>query len=179
MVRRVAVIGGLVTLTGVGLFFAWQARDTTKYSEGFKQERFQKLAIGMKKEEVYALMGAPLGVREERELAEWCYDEKPMLERSPLGQYVLANAFAPSPCVRFDSAGRVVEKTGEGLAAAAIGMTETQVLGLLGEPKRRSAAREMTLHYTEPGGDGKFRARIVALDSDNRVSDVISYEFYD
>jgi len=179
MLRRVAILSAIALLAAVALLLMWQARDTTRYSAGFSQERFEKLALGMKRQEVYSLLGEPLSVREERALGQWCYDEKPQMLRRALGQYVLEGPIEPSPCVLFDSEGRAVQKTGSHLDPTVVGMTESQVLELLGEPKRRAAAREVTLHYTEPNGDGKFHARIVAIDSTDRISDLISYEYYD
>ena len=59
------------------------------------------------------------------------------------------------------------------------GMTADQVLEILGEPSRRDGPVAMTLHYSSPGGDGEFRARIVAIDPQDRVCDIIAYQFFD
>lgn len=74
---------------------------------------------------------------------------------------------------------RVVGTTGDDMDAVAPGMTDEEVLAAMGEPTYRAAATAQTLHYSKPGGEGLFRARIVRLDQDHRVSEVVSYRFFD
>ncbi len=153
------------------------SRDTTVYASGFREEVFQQLKPGMEVEEVYSLLGQPLAVRKENSPERWCYGEAGVVRKG--GAVVVENFLSPARCVLFNEAGEVLEVTGEGLAAIQQGMAHGEVLELLGEPHRRSPGAAMTLHYTTPGGEGLFRCRSVAVDSRSRVSDVISYQFYD
>jgi outer membrane protein assembly factor BamE (lipoprotein component of BamABCDE complex) len=164
-----------VALTAAALW--WSSRDTTVYASGFKEEAFQELKPGMDIAEVYSLLGEPLAVRQENSPERWCYGEAPMVRKG--STFVFENFFRGARCVSFDEAGVVLKVTGEGMAAIQEGMTAQEILKLLGEPDGRAPAAARTLHYTTPGGEGLFRARIVAVDTDNRVSKAISYQFYD
>ena len=93
--------------------------------------------------------------------------------------YTVNHLFRPPRCVLFDQAGRVVGTTGEDMDLIYPGMTNEEVLEVMGEPTYQVTATDRTLHYSRPGGDGLFRARIVGLDADRHVSEVISYQFFD
>jgi outer membrane protein assembly factor BamE (lipoprotein component of BamABCDE complex) len=164
-----------VALTAAALW--WSSRDTTVYAPGFNEEAFQRLKPGMELAEVYSLLGEPLAVRQEDSPERWCYGEAPMVRKG--STFVVQSFFRTPRCVSFSEAGVVLTVSGEGMAAIQEGMTAEEVLQLLGEPDRRGPAASRTLHYTSPGGEGLFRARIVAVDTSNRVSKVISYQFYD
>lgn len=166
-----------VAVTMVAALLMWQSRDTTVYSGRFSEEIFRKVRPGMNLQEVYSLLGQPLGVRPENSPERWCYCDAEVLRKD--GGLVVENFLSPSPCVLFDEKGKVLRVNGAKVAPVTKGMTAKEVLRLLGQPKSRKPASVMTLHYTAPGGEGLFRARIVAVDSHNRVSDVISYQFYD
>jgi len=165
---------GAVTM--IGALLMWQSRDTTIYSDRYREEIFRKVRPGMKLQEVYSLLGQPLGIRPEDSPERWCYSEVEVLRKDE--GFVVENFLSPSQCVLFDEKGKVLRVTGARTAVTK-GMTTKEVLHLLGQPKNRKPASVMTLHYTAPGGEGLFRGRIVAVDSQNRVSDVISYQFYD
>ena len=170
----------MVTLTVVVVTAAalwWSSRDTTIYASGFTDEAFERIQLGMAVEDVYSLLGRPLGIREEDSLERWCYGEAPMVRKGTT--YVIEDLFRTPRCISFTEAGFVLRATGDGMAVVDKGMTAEEVLQLLGEPDRRAPAATRTLHYSEPGGDGLFRARIVALDASNRVSDIVTYQFYD
>jgi len=171
---------GVVAVAAVAITaaaFWWSFRDTTVYAEGFTEEAFQQLQPGMGLEDVYSLLGHPLGVREEDSPERWCYGEATMVREG--STYIFEDFFRTPRCVSFNEAGVVLRVTGEGMAAIQEGMTAEEVLQLLGEPDRRGPAAAMTLHYSEPGGEGLFRARIVTVDARNRVSDIVTYQFYD
>lgn len=167
----------LAVLLALSFGIWWSVSDTTVYATGFSEEAFQQLRPGMEIGEVYALLGQPLATREEDSPERWCYGEAPMLREG--STYVVANAFSSPPCVLFNEAGLVIASTGGGLEAIQRGMTAGEVLELVGEPVRSAPAAALTLHYSQPGGEGLFRGRIVAFDADRRVSDVISYQFSD
>jgi outer membrane protein assembly factor BamE (lipoprotein component of BamABCDE complex) len=164
-----------VTVTVAALW--WGSRDTTIYASGFTDEAFERIQLGMAVEDIYSLLGRPLGVREEDSPERWCYGGDPMVRRG--GAYIVGDLFRTFPCVTFTEAGVVLKATGDGMAVVDKGMTAEEVLQLLGEPDRRAPAATRTLHYSEPGGDGLFRARVVALDANNSVSDILTYQFYD
>lgn len=165
----------VVLAVGVGLW--WSCRDTTVYADGFDEGAFRQIEPGMPVAEVYGLLGRPLATRQEDGKARWCYGEEPMRRRG--STYTVNHLFRPSRCVLFDQAGRVVETTGENMDSIGVGMTNEEVLGVMGEPCYRATATDQTLHYSRPGGEGLFRARIVGLDADRHVSEVISYQFFD
>jgi outer membrane protein assembly factor BamE (lipoprotein component of BamABCDE complex) len=175
-IRIVLSLGGLVLIVAA-LSFWWSFRDTTVYASGFTEEAFKRLKPGMKIEGVYALLGPPLDSRPEDSRERWCYDEQPLTRRD--GAYALRDALSSPNCVVFDEAKRVLAVTGDELGSIRKGMAAEEVLELVGEPHRRVPAASLTLHYSRPGGDGLFRGRIVAVSRDRRVSDVISYQFYD
>ncbi len=155
----------------------WNHRDTTIYAGGFSEEAFAQLRTGMGLGELQSLLGEPLASRPENSPASWCYGKEAVVRS---GRTVVIEDILRAPrCVFFDSAKLVLRTSGEGMSAIQPGMTAAQVVTLLGEPSRRASPAFTTLHYTEPGGEGLFRARIVALDVDGRISDVISYEFHD
>lgn len=165
------------TVAVVGAMLLWQSRDTTIYSKRFSEEHFHQVKPGMELQEVYVLLGQPLGFRPEDSPERWCYGEGEMHRRG--GGYVVENFLSPPNCVLFDETGAVLSVTGNKVARVAKGMTAQEVLRFLGQPGRRKPASAVTLHYTAPGGEGLFRGRIIAVDAHNRVSDVISYQFYD
>lgn len=175
---RVAAVLGAGALLAASLLLWWQARDTTVYASDYSQQSFNQLRPGMALDEVYSILGKPLAVRREPVPERWCYDEAAMV-RGDGGEFVVGDFLRAPPCVLFDRERRVLDITGAGMAQVALGMTADEVLELLGEPARRSLASVMTLHYTAPGGEGLFRARIVAVNAAGTVSDVISYQFYD
>jgi len=165
----------LVLAVGVGIW--WSGRDTTVYADGFDEEAFRQLEPGMEIGEVHGLLGEPLATRQEDGRAKWCYGEEPMSRRG--STYVVNHVFRPSRCVLFDGAGKVVDTTGDDMGSVRPGMTGEEVLAALGEPSYQAAATDQTLHYSKPGGEGLFRARIVGLDENRRVSEVVSYQFFD
>lgn len=169
------VLAAFVVAFGVGIW--WSGRDTTQYSSGFEEEAFQRLEPGMPVAEVYALLGRPLATRREGGVQRWCYSPADMRQRDSSDTRA-ANSILDS-CVRFDKAGLAIDVSGEHLDRIRPGMTTDDVLALLGEPARRIPPAHETLHYSQPGGEGLFRARIVALDEHRRISEVISYQFYD
>jgi hypothetical protein len=164
-------------VTGVALSFWWGFRDTTDYADGFTEDAFRQLEPGMRIEDVYALLGPPLASRPEDSRERWCYDEHRLPQSDDA--HVLGDALNSLNCAVFDETKLVLKVTGDELGSIRKGMTEEEVLELLGEPRRRVPAASLTLHYTRPGGAGLFRARIVAVSRDRHVSDVISYRFYD
>jgi|GEM_PF-1579828 len=165
----------VVMVTAAALW--WSSRDTTIYASGFTNEAFEKIQLGMAVEDVYSLLGRPLGVREEDSPERWCYGGSPVVRKGTT--YVVKDFFRTPRCVSFTESGVVLRATGDGMSVVDKGMSAEEVLQLLGEPDRRAPAATRTLHYSEPGGDGLFRARIVALDARNRVSDIVTYQFYD
>lgn len=176
------LLGGLVAfvvlaLLTLGFGIWWNSRDTTLYASGFSEDAFQRLEPGMSIDRVYALLGQPLSTRQEDIPEEWCYGESPLSVRG--SAFVVQEVFRESRCVQFNEAGQVIAVTGDGMDAIQHKMTAQEVLGLLGEPTRRGSTVVQTLHYTQSGGEGLFRGRIVALNGSGRVSDVISYQFYD
>lgn len=164
----------LVLAVGIGIW--WSGRDTTIYAAGFDEEAFRHLKPGMSVEEVHELLGEPLATRQENGKASWCYGEEPMSRRG--STYVVNHYFRPSRCVFFDQA-RVFDTTGDEMDSVVSGMTREEVLTVMGEPSYRAVATNQTLHYSKPGGEGRFRARIVGLDQEHRVSEVVSYRFFD
>jgi outer membrane protein assembly factor BamE (lipoprotein component of BamABCDE complex) len=164
-----------VALTAAALW--WSNRDTTIYASGFTEAAFRQLKPGIGLEDVYSLVGQPLATRQENSPERWCYGEPTMVRDG--STYVFQDFFGTPRCVFLSEAGVVLRATGDRMEEIHEGMTTDEVLERLGKPDRRSPAAAKTLHYTEPGGDGLFRARIVAVDARNRVSNVVSYQFYD
>lgn len=177
-----SILGLIATLTAgavvaIGAMLLWQSRDTTLYSDRFNEELFRQLKPGMELQEVYALLGQPLGFRPENSPERWCYGNAEILREGQ--RFIVEDFLSPPQCVLFDETGTVLGTTGAKMARISKGMSAKEVLRVLGQPDRRKPASVMTLHYTTPGGEGLFRGRIVAIDARNRISDVISYEFYD
>lgn len=158
-------------------FLLWYKRDTTEYAPKFSEAAFLKIEQGMGVNQVYALLGHPISVRREDSQEEWCFGEAEAVRKD--GAYIYKHLLSPPSCVVFDATGSVVRTTGAELRSVRPGMSEEQVLVLLGKPDFRHPAAAMTLHYSAPGGDGLFRGRIVAIDAKNRVSEVIRYQFHD
>jgi outer membrane protein assembly factor BamE (lipoprotein component of BamABCDE complex) len=155
----------------------WSTRDTTVYAGGFSEAAFEQIQAGMALDAVYSVLGQPLTVRREASPATWCYGELAVARQDRAD--VIENFLKPQNCVLLNDAGQVIGVTGDRLASARLGMTTQDVLRLQGEPTRRKRSSVMTLHYSRPGGEGLFKARIVAIDAANRVSDVIVYQFHD
>lgn len=174
---RIFATVALVVMIVTAAALWWGSRDTTIYAPGFTDEAFERIEVGMTAEEVHSLVGRPLGVRQEDSLERWCYGEAPLVREGTT--YVVEDIFRTPRCVSFTEAGVVLRATGDGIEVVEKGMTAEEVLQLLGEPDSRAPAAARTLHYSEPGGDGLFRARIVALDASNHVSDIVTYQFYD
>lgn len=172
-------IAALTTISVVALGAAlfWNSRDTTAYSAQFSEERFDLVKPGMELRQVYALLGQPLGFRLEDSPERWCYGEEGVRKRSK--GFAVEYSLAPPNCVLFDEKKTVIRVTGNKLTSITMGMSARDVLRLIGVPDRRKPGSAMTLHYTVPSGEGLFRARIVAVDKDHHVSNVIKYEFYD
>jgi outer membrane protein assembly factor BamE (lipoprotein component of BamABCDE complex) len=167
------VIAGTLIVTAL-----WCSnRDTTTYAVGFTEAAFLLVKPGMELDEVYSLLGQPLSARQEDSPERWCYGE-PAISHTG-GAVVYQNLFDKARCIQFSEAGTVLRTTGHRMEGIQEGMSSGEVLERLGRPDRRTPAAARTLHYTEPGGDGLFRARIIAVDARSRVSDVVSYEFFD
>jgi outer membrane protein assembly factor BamE (lipoprotein component of BamABCDE complex) len=173
----ISVFGVFVVFAAAAIF--WTGRDTTIYAAGFTEEAFGRLRLGMEVEEVYSLLGEPLAMRQEDSRPKWCYGEVGSADGAGRKPLVFRGFLAEPRCVVFDNDSTVARVTGDGMTVIKQGMTETDVLTHLGEPQRRNAAVSVTLHYTEPGGEGLFRGRIVAIDDSKRVADIFSYQFYD
>lgn len=155
----------------------WSTGDTTLYASDFSEERFQRVERGMDIAQVFALLGEPLSTREEDAPERWCYGEAPLAATN--STFVASDVFHQLPCVLFSEGSLVIRTTGESMDAIRQGMTAGEVLEVLGEPTHRASTAAQTLHYTRPAGEGLFRGRIIALDEDGRVSEVISYQFHD
>ncbi|HYH45335.1 MAG TPA: hypothetical protein VEG34_06570 [Thermoanaerobaculia bacterium] len=167
----------MATLLASSALLFWQRRDTTVYAKQFSEERFRQVKPGMEIQEVYALLGQPLSFRPENSSERWCYGEAEAHRKGNV--YVVENFLSVPHCILFDENGMVDGVTGDKLSRLTKGMTQQEVLGLLGQPSSRQPAISMTLHYTLPGGDGLFRWRTVAVDSHKRVNKIIIDEFYD
>lgn len=165
-----------VLFAAMGLLY-WSARDTTLYAAGFSEEAFGRVTVGASVATVYSLVGEPLLVRPEWSPTRWCYEGSPA-SRGPGGEHVVANIFTPPACVLFDERNLVSGVTGNP-GVVAPGLTTEAVRALLGEPSEVYPAVAKTLHYTAPGGDGLFRARVVALSEDDHVAEIVTYQFYD
>lgn len=172
-----SLIALMVLIALIGGLLAWSARDTTVYAAKFEESQFNRLEVGMALSDVYALLGDPLSHREESSSERWCYDRQAV--DGGAGRFTYNDFFEPRACVEFDTAGRVSEiaKTVQGRVR--LRMTKDQVLTVLGSPIDRFPQVSQTLHYASPGGDGLFKARIVAIDREGRVAEVTSYQFYD
>jgi outer membrane protein assembly factor BamE (lipoprotein component of BamABCDE complex) len=172
------LLGVLLTIVfALGVSFWWSGRDTTIYAKGFDEDAFRQVKPGMEIDQVHRLIGEPLAARQENGKAKWCYGKESMEQ---LGSTTVVNhLFCASRCVLLDETGKVVDTTGDDMEGVRSGMTSEEVLAALGEPSYRAAPTDQTLHYSKPGGEGLFRARIVGLGQDHRVSEVISYEFFD
>ena len=131
----------------------------------------------MRVADVYELLGPPLASRPEKGKERWCYGKQPLIQEG--GGHVEGSALVRPTCVVFDDNERVLEVTGDISVSIRKGVSASDVLELLGDPRDRVPVASMTLHYTRPGGERLFRSRIVAVSRDGRVSDVISYQFYD
>jgi len=158
----------------------WLTRDTTIYAPSYSERRFSQVEVGMELEDVYSLLGEPLAVRRGVRPETWCYDEPAVVQTGAFGnEYTVSGLFERSPCVEFDSQHRVSAVSGRGMEDIGAGMTQAEVTAVLGEPLETYPPAVMTLHYSRPGGENLFRARIVKIDATNRVSDIVTYQFYD
>jgi outer membrane protein assembly factor BamE (lipoprotein component of BamABCDE complex) len=170
----------LLALLGLGGWW-WLTRDTTIYAPSYSERRFSQLEVGMELEDVYSLLGEPLAVRRGVRPETWCYDGPAVVQTGGAfrREFTVSGFFERSPCVEFDSQHRVSAVTGKGMELIRTGMTQAEVTAVLGEPLETYPAAVMTLHYSRPGGENLFRARIVKIDATNRVSDIVTYQFYD
>jgi hypothetical protein len=61
-----------------------------------------------------------------------------------------------------------------------VGMSSSEVRALRGEPAEVREIRSSTfLHYSSPGGSGRFRQRSIGLDEGDVVVDVFSSESWE
>lgn len=179
MIRLPLVAIVLVAFLGLGGWW-WLTRDTTIYAPSYSDRGFSQLEVGMELEDVYSLLGEPLAVRHGVRPETWCYDGPAVVQTGAFGsEFTVSGFFERSSCVEFDSQHRVSAFSGKRMKSLQTGMTQAEVTGVLGEPLDRYPAAVMTLHYSRPGGENLFRARIVKIDATNRVSDIVTYEFYD
>ena len=178
--RRV-VVAGAMTIVVLGLLLVvawlWLNRDTSTYADGFSESSFSQVEEGMPYEEVHALVGSPLSVDAEPVLETWYYfTDQPGQQED--GTWIF-DLFGPLGKVRFDDQGRVVSYSGEGTDQLRVGLSKEEVRRLLGSPSNARPARSKLLHYSSPGNAGVYRARMVELDEDDRVSRVIRYTTHD
>ena len=179
MSRLPLVAIGLVALLGLGGWW-WLTRDTTIYAPSYSEHRFAQLELGMELEDVYSLLGEPLAVRRGVRPETWCYDGPAVVQTGALGrEFTVSGFFERRACVEFDSQKRVSAVSGKGMESIRTGVTQADVTAVLGEPLETYPAAVMTLHYSRPGGENLFRARIVKIDATNLVSDIVTYELYD
>lgn len=178
--RRVLMAGSM-TMVVLGLLLVvawlWLNQDTSTYADGFSESDFSKIERGMSYEEVHALVGAPLSEDAEPILETWYYfKDQPGQQEDGTWVFDLSG---PLGKVRFNDRGRVVSYSGEGTEPLRAGFSKEEVRRLLGSPSSVRPARSKLLHYSSPGNAGIFRARMVELDEDDRVSRIIRYTTHD
>lgn len=178
--RRV-LVSGAVTVGVLALLLQmaglWLNRDTSTYADGFSESGFSEIEEGMPYEQVHALVGSPLSLDSQPVLETWYYSEDQPGQQED-GTWVF-DLFGPLGKVRFDEQGRVVSFSGEGTEQLRAGLSKEEVRRLLGPPSNTRPARSKLLHYSSPGNAGVYRARMVELDEDDRVSRVIRYTTHD
>lgn len=178
--RRI-LLTSVVTVAGLGVLWSvawlWLNRDTTTYAEGFTESGFSEIELGMSYEQVRSLIGEPLSRQVEPVLETWYYSSG-QPGRQENGARIF-NLFGPLGEVRFDEAGRVVRFSGEGTERLRGGLSKEEVRQLLGSPSSTQPARSKLLHYSSPGNAGIYRARMVELDENGRVSRIIRYTTHD
>lgn len=178
---RHVLVAGSMTVVVLGLLLVvawlWLNQDTSTYADGFSESGFSQIEEGMPYEEVHALVGAPLSQDAEPTLETWYYStDQPGQQED--GTWVF-DLFGPLGKVRFDDQGRVVSYSGEGTEPLRAGLSKEEVRRLLGSPSSVRPARSKLLHYSSPGNAGVYRARMVELDEDGRVSRIIRYTTHD
>ena len=158
----------------------WLTRDTTIYAPSYSERAFARVQVGMRLEEVHSLLGKPIAVRRGTRPETWCYGEPAIAQTGVLGnKFTVSRFFEPISCVEFDSQKRVAVVSGKGMEGVRLSLPQDQVMSILGEPHAIYPASAMALHYSRPGGENLFRARIVEIGPDDRVSSVVRYQFYD
>lgn len=145
--------------------------DETRAAPGFSEERFSTIHAGMSRAEVDSALGSPLLRVSDPFPETWLY-ENPARE----GPFRL---FEPNDSVAFDNRDRVSQISGPQAREIRIGDTKESVRKAMGAPARIVAPRSVILWYTLPGDSGRYRARGVALNSEGRVAERISYETWE
>jgi outer membrane protein assembly factor BamE (lipoprotein component of BamABCDE complex) len=115
-----------------GLLFSTFLDEDTVYSAGYRDSDFRAIQRGMTESQVRTLLPAPLG-------EVWIYDNQAMVGFSDNRvDHVYLERPMPS-------------------LGAKVGMTKCEVLGVLGEPERK------TLTYSRSKHDNSYHVRAVAF----------------
>lgn len=174
MIAKAFVALALVTATLIALGGIWYTWDRSEYSREFDEEKFNSVSVGMTTGEVQALLGAALIVSEDAFPETWYYQS---VEPSKLLPTFRLDE--PRKAVEFDSEGKVTGIRGLGSVEVATGDAMSDVRRILGEPSTVVHKRARCAHYSRPPEFGRFRARILAISSDGRVTQIFAYDTYD
>jgi len=145
--------------------------DCTRFASNYEEEAFSRIEPGMRRHEVLALLGPELH-RDEDALPEtWIYEDAADAENYRM--------FEPLDSVTFSEDGLSNGLSGRLADLSGYGQTREKIRETLGEPSRIVPARASILWYSEPGRNGKYRARGLALDGQGLVVEKIAYDTWD
>jgi len=171
----IAGVGSLVIAGGLFLFYLL-SRDTTSYAPGFSEQRFSRITVGMKIEEVDSILGQPLSSEAVEPGEVWIFGEPERAEggRGTGLEYQLFGV----PVVHFDLNEKVVKSFGTDLIRP--GMSKEEVVSLLGDPAKVHLSRDtLRLYYSWPNTYGRYEARIIGVDGAGLVTAVYRYTTYE
>ncbi len=160
-----ACVVGFAVFSLVSLY-----QDKTIYSKGYSEEEFRAIRPGAKEVEVYRRLGPPLARVEVAVPETWHYAAK-----NGAGNFNLTGSGTK---IEFNLRSRVSKIIGEGGSLKA-GMSQAEVLRVLGDPQMTRPACDVILYYSQSGGSGSHEVRIIELSANGRVVRLVAQKDHD
>jgi len=157
--------------------------EKTTYAPGYSHQAFKEIKAGMTEQQVVQLVGQPL----ERLSSPWCeaweYGNESCstqtVRRWGIFKTRIVTVYYDSAAsFYFNDRGNLSFHTGGLFPDATVSKCRntTDVLTAFGQPKERMVfPAETRLYYSRPAGGATYRATLVILDKDDRVTSTFSF----
>lgn len=182
-------VGTALTCAVVALLLRYGVYgDDTEYADEFSERGFKQVQIGMSKDAVERILGAPLTEEPAPVVTFWCYaKEESMKHIPPEGTAAFFSWVLDAPNVRLNEADLLLVAHGDlprPVSNEFVGCTSSEIIAYLGEPQVRYERVEChRLVYSRPRGaergDWTHRVRYLVVDQFGTVVEKVSEFFYD